>query len=80
MYDSISVLCLQLSRKPLVANEFIGPLSKIDPIYKDEEESYKVCLVGDLYYVQLLFLRMYRCRCESMCRSVGVSVCFMFSY
>lgn len=31
----------QLSRKPLVANEFIGPLSKIDPIYKDEEESYK---------------------------------------
>ena len=33
---------LQLHRRPLTAAEFIAPLSKIDPIYKEEEEAYKV--------------------------------------
>ncbi len=32
----------QLRRRPLTAAEFIPFLSKIDPIYKEEEESYKV--------------------------------------
>ncbi len=32
----------QLRRKPLTAAEFVGPLSKIDPIYKEEEEAFKV--------------------------------------
>lgn len=32
----------QLSKKPLTAAEFIPPLAKIEPIYKDEEEAFKV--------------------------------------
>ena len=36
------VFSLQLHRRPLTAAEFIAPLSKIDPIYKEEEEAYKV--------------------------------------
>ena len=32
----------QLRRRPLMAAEFIPYLSKIDPIYKEEEEAYKV--------------------------------------
>jgi len=33
---------VQFCRRPLTAAEFIAPLSKIDPIYKEEEEVYKV--------------------------------------
>jgi len=32
----------QLHKRPLVASELIAPLSKIDPIYHEEEEAYKV--------------------------------------
>ena len=32
----------QLSKKPLQAMEFIAPLARMDPVYKEEEESYKV--------------------------------------
>ena len=32
----------QLRRRPITTAEFIPFLSKIDPIYKEEEESYKV--------------------------------------
>ena len=31
----------QLVKKPLTASEFIPPLAKIDPIYKEEEEAFK---------------------------------------
>lgn len=31
----------QLGKKPLAALEFIAPLAKIDPIYKEEEEAFK---------------------------------------
>lgn len=31
-----------LNKKPLQAVEFIAPLARIDPIYKEEEESFKV--------------------------------------
>lgn len=31
----------QLSKRPLQAVEFIAPLARIDPIYKEEEESFK---------------------------------------
>jgi len=31
----------QLSKKPLQAIEFIAPLARLDPVYKEEEESYK---------------------------------------
>ena len=36
------IFSLQLSKKPLVASEFIAMLSKLDPIYKEEEEAFKV--------------------------------------
>lgn len=32
----------QLSKKPLLSTEFIGPLSRIDPVYTEEEEAFKV--------------------------------------
>jgi len=32
----------QLSKKPLVGSEFVGPLAKIEPIYKEEEEAFKI--------------------------------------
>ncbi|OON23869.1 hypothetical protein X801_00206 [Opisthorchis viverrini] len=32
----------QLSRKRLVASEFIPPLATLDPVYAEEEEAYKV--------------------------------------
>ena len=32
----------QLSKKPLQSVEFVAPLARIDPIYKEEEESFKV--------------------------------------
>jgi len=31
----------QLHRKPLTAMEFVTPLARIDPIYKEEEEQFK---------------------------------------
>uniref|UniRef100_A0A8C0W842 ATPase AAA-type core domain-containing protein n=1 Tax=Castor canadensis TaxID=51338 RepID=A0A8C0W842_CASCN len=33
---------LQLSKRPLVASEFVGHLAKLDPVYREEEESLKV--------------------------------------
>lgn len=47
---------LQLHRKPLVTSELIGPLCKIDPIYKEEEEAFKVCVVWLLHVCILLNL------------------------
>ncbi|EHH17871.1 hypothetical protein EGK_14352, partial [Macaca mulatta] len=32
---------LQLSKRPLVASEFLGQLAKLDPVYREEEESLK---------------------------------------
>ena len=34
-----------LSKKPLQSVEFIAPLARIDPIYKEEEEAFKVLYV-----------------------------------
>lgn len=33
---------LQQARKPLTAAEFVAPLAKIDPVFKEEEEALKV--------------------------------------
>ena len=42
-WELSSLLSLtQLHRRPLAASEFIPFLSKIDPIYKEEEEAFKV--------------------------------------
>ena len=35
----------QLPRKALTAAEFVTPLARIDPIYKEEEEQFKVRFV-----------------------------------
>lgn len=32
----------QLSKKPLTSVEFITPLARLDPVYKEEEEAFKV--------------------------------------
>jgi len=32
----------QLAKKPLQAIEFIAPLARLDPVYKEEEEMFKV--------------------------------------
>lgn len=32
----------QLSKKPLQSVEFIAPLARMDPVYQEEEESFKV--------------------------------------
>ena len=32
----------QLSKKPIQALEFIAPLARMDPVYKEEEEAFKV--------------------------------------
>ena len=37
---------LQLSKRPLVASEFLGHLAKLGPVYREEEESLKVRLWG----------------------------------
>ena len=33
----------QLAKRPLAGIEFIAPLARLDPIYKEEEEMFKVC-------------------------------------
>ena len=38
----VCVLPIQLHRKPLTVAEFISPLSKINPIYQEEEQAYRV--------------------------------------
>lgn len=35
---------MQLSKRPLVASEFLGHLAKLEPVYREEEESLKVRL------------------------------------
>jgi hypothetical protein len=32
----------QLSKKPVQSVEFIAPLARMDPVYKEEEEAFKV--------------------------------------
>ena len=37
-----------LNKKHLMAVEFVAPLARIDPVYKEEEEAFKVGLSGIL--------------------------------
>ena len=41
-YFSLFFFLIQLNKKPLTAVEFVAPLAKIEPIYKEEEEAFKV--------------------------------------
>lgn len=43
---------LQLSKRPLVASEFVGHLARLDPVYREEEESLKVKLPGQGWWAQ----------------------------
>ena len=40
----------QLSKRPLQAVEFIAPLARIDPIYKEEEEAFKVHIQFSFFF------------------------------
>ena len=48
MIDSVCTAVLierrvnQLGKKPLASIEFVAPLARLDPIYKEEEEMFKV--------------------------------------
>ena len=48
MIDSVCTSVLierrvnQLGKKPLASIEFVAPLARLDPIYKEEEEMFKV--------------------------------------
>ena len=64
----------QLHRKPLTALEFVTPLARIDPIYKEEEEQFKVkleklqsyfvqCYFVQCYFVQSYFVQCYFVQC-----------------
>lgn len=45
---------LQQARKPLTATEFVAPLAKIDPVFKEEEEALKVqCQILVVFVFQL---------------------------
>lgn len=37
---------LQLTKKPLVASEFVGHLARLNPVFREEEETLKVKLLG----------------------------------
>ena len=39
---TVFLFALQLSKRPLTSVEFVAPLARIDPIYKEEEEAFKV--------------------------------------
>lgn len=45
-----------LSKKPLQAVEFISPLARIDPIYKEEEEAFTVSQIPQLYLPIMLYM------------------------
>ena len=34
-----------MAKRPLTATEFVAPLARLDPIYKEEEEALKVSFV-----------------------------------
>jgi len=48
MIDSVCTAVLierrvnQLNKRPLTSVEFVAPLARLDPIYKEEEEMFKV--------------------------------------
>ena len=44
-FNRVLTIFPQLPRKALTAAEFVTPLARIDPIYKEEEEQFKVRFV-----------------------------------
>ena len=41
----------QLNKKPLVSMEFITPLARMDPVYEDEEEAFRVSYLYSLFFL-----------------------------
>ena len=50
----MNLFVFQLSKKPLAAVEFVAPLARIDPIYKEEEEAFKVIVLQQMTIVKPL--------------------------
>ena len=50
---------LQLRKRHLAAAEFVTPLAKIDPIYKEEEEAYKVGSFDKYEVYTLVIIKKY---------------------
>ena len=48
----MNLFVFQLSKKPLAAVEFVAPLARIDPIYKEEEEAFKVIVLQQMTIVK----------------------------
>ena len=44
----------QLAKKALQSVEFIAPLARMDPVYTEEEEAFKVCIL--VHQITGLFL------------------------
>ena len=71
---------MQLSKKPLTAAEFIPLLAKIDPIYKEEEEAFKVCCVTFHTIVYLHCIRISNCIRALFMRVSAIAFnCFKYS-
>ena len=51
---TMNLFVFQLSKKPLAAVEFVAPLARIDPIYKEEEEAFKVIVLQQMTIVKPL--------------------------
>ena len=61
----MNLFVFQLSKKPLAAVEFVAPLARIDPIYKEEEEAFKVIVVQQMTVVKDA---VYYCYCAYVLR------------
>ena len=72
----------QLSKKPLQAIEFVAPLARIDPVYKEEEEAFKVgerwfgkrMMIFGFGVCVCLCVCVHACVCACVC-AYGVCVC-----
>ena len=66
----MNLFVFQLSKKPLAAVEFVAPLARIDPIYKEEEEAFKVIVLQQMTIVKD---GAYYCYCAYVLRISGYS-------
>ena len=48
----------QLSKKPLTSVEFVTHLARMDPVYKEEEEAFKVCMASSIFCVHSKLIQL----------------------
>lgn len=51
----------QQTKRPLTAVEFIPPLARLDPVYKEEEEAFKVGFLGCFLEGRMCWTQLYVC-------------------